>query len=242
MFEHIAGTGIVEGVNAAVVIVTSIVTLAGYAVAIYKSIKAKQFSAALETSENALGTVVAGIEAYEQIEKVRGVNNTNSRILKETIQQIANQTGAEKERLASAVEQIAKLIGDSRMRNTCDPSEVKARAVIAVQKARLVRELGGKPEAAPTVADAPAPGASGVPPLLMLFVAGLSALVISACCQQRMTDETFVVTREGGTALVIEWPPGVDASDVVTVDVEGRAESVALVESAPPERIIKAQK
>lgn len=211
---------ITEGLNSIGLIAYAILTTIAAGAGIYKAVKnwrnANSVNIVLENTEDALKSVVLGIEATRRFYKDDPKMQAKIDEIERTIQSISSQVGDRDSTLNEAVKLLKALLPDAG--SSPDMEALRARAVEAAKKAREIKTANGTK--GKTVAKK-----AGI-------IGGIFAalFLLSSCCepcQQRLTDETLVIEADGTATLVVEYPAGVVADDIINLDINGRAESVA---------------
>lgn len=220
-------------------VVQLIGALVGVVAAGYKAYtewrKAQSAQAGMDATVQALNAVIAALELMPA---------SDPRVMKAklVIRQVAEQVGAEQETLARAVDDVKAILremGFDPLADETDPAQVE-RAAQAVEALRARRRAQPSPEASagkPPSPSAPA-GERGRPLTTALRVVGplvMVGLLAWGCArpEERLTREMVWPGQSGEPdSLVVEWPRGVRAADVVSIDAissdgEMRAQSGA---------------
>lgn len=179
---------------------------------IYEAWKSRRHKRAFELSESTLEGIVAVIELLPENDKTQD--------LKEKIRRASTLIGTESEKLAGLVSEIRELYREcfSNEPNAHLGIEEAARAAKAVQRAREARRKKGG-SLAKKVVKAP----------VALFLAVTVALSVGcAKPEPRLTAESVWPGEAADhVEIVVEWPEGVKSDSVETMEIEGRALSVA---------------
>lgn len=181
-------------------ILVGVVTMA---VAAYEWFKARRYKEAFEMSEVTLEGLVAAIELLPESEQTKR--------LKRTIRQVAENLGTEGPKLAKLVKEVESLLKAHGLVGKGEDMAQAARAAQAVEMARKNRKSDKK-----------------AAPLGVLLLVPLLAFSVGCGQAHHLTAESVWPGEDPSQVeVVVEWPQGVTADEVQTFDVDGYAVSVA---------------
>jgi len=189
-----------------------IVTAAAGTIAIWKSLKAKQYKETAKLGVETLQDLITGIELMPQTDTVKRI--------KRVIQAVAMQSGTEEAMLERVVNQTVEALEKAGMLTPDDqtrPVDI-ALAVRAVREAREAREKLA---------------ANGVAKTLGLWLLGISLAVFCLGCtaeSQRLTTEIVFpgdALRGQPGELTILWPNGVRKAELYSTEIASRTLTVA---------------
>ena len=175
---------------------------------VYKTVKAKKYREAMSLSDETLKGIIAAIELMPQ--------TPTTKALKSNIQKMSTTLGTEKEKLADLVQVISNLLDEMGIKRDGDVATV-LRAADAIRKANEIR----KARIAPSLTS-----------ILLLMTIAILPMGVFGCCRQpkRLTKETiFPATLTEPAQIVVEFPAGTKIDDPITVEVDGRIQTVSPV-------------
>ena len=202
-------TGWIETSKILIAIIGAIIGAGASIWGAIQKMRAGKAEEGLAEARAALDAIIAGLELMP-------ASDPKVKTAKQIIRGIGDITGAQAKTIQKAVDDVKAILKGAGFIPSRDETESRQveRAAKAIMAARQIRAAAK---------------------CMAVFV--VLGLLVSACCpaqSARLTSETLVSAMSPGEPdeLVVEWPAGINADDIVTVDVisgDGvrRADSVA---------------
>lgn len=217
------------GIEAVVNIILAFIAIASAVYGAYKHFKEGQTADGLADARETLKALITAIEAAPV--------NAQTTAIKATIERMATFMDVQEATLGPLVQQVTDALKKSGVL-TLRSGESQETRISRIARAATAIDLVEERRKA-LAAERAAALVSASKAVLPLFF--ILALGIAGCVQDtRLTKETYFPSdsaRGRTPRLVVEWPKPVKTNDVFTVDVNGFAQSVAVLPAVTTETV-----